>query len=85
MQARAMQAQVQEFNCLLTVLFHVLLSKWIGYTTNLITFGKVRLQLRGWQNLAGRNLRQLNNGYLGKHFGQYIYQLLRASIDLITR
>ena len=28
----------------------------------------------------GRNLRQLNDGYLGKHFGKYIYQLLRASI-----
>ena len=24
----------------------------------------------------GRNLRQLNDGYLGKHFGKYIYQLL---------
>ena len=26
-----------------------------------------------------------NNGYLGKHSGKYIYQLLRTSIDLITR
>ena len=75
----------QEFNCLLAVLFLVLLQKWIGYTTNLIIFGKVRPLLRSWQNLAGRNLRQLNNGYLGKHFGKYIYQLLRASTDLIIR
>ena len=29
----------------------------------------------------GRNLRQLNNGYLGKHFGKYIYQLLSKLID----
>ena len=34
---------------------------------------------------VGRNLRQLNDGYLGKHFGKYIYQLLRASIDLIMK
>ena len=46
MQARATQAQEQEFNCLLTVLFRVLLWKWIGYTTNLIIFGKVRPLLR---------------------------------------
>ena len=46
MQARAMQAQEQEFNCLLTALFRVLLWKWIGYTTNLIIFGKVRPLLR---------------------------------------
>ena len=52
---------------------------------NLIIFGKVRPLLGSWQNLAGRNLRQLNNGYLDKHFGKYIYQLLRALIDLITR
>ena len=47
----------QEFNCLLAVLFHVLLEKWIRFTTNLITFGKVRPLLRNWQNLVGRNLR----------------------------
>ena len=35
--------------------------------------------------LSEGNLRQLNNGYLGKHFGKYIYQLLNESIDLITR
>ena len=28
------------------------------------------------KELARRNLRQLNNGYLGKHFGKFIYQLL---------
>ena len=32
----------------------------------------------------GRNLRQLNNVYLGKHFGKYIYQLLSELIDLMT-
>ena len=85
MQARAAQAQEQEFNCLLAVLFRVLLYKWIGYTINLLIFGKVRLLLRNWQNLAGRNLRQLNNGYLSKHSGKYIYQLLSELIDLITR
>ena len=26
-----------------------------------------------------------NNGYLGKHVGKYIYQLLSELIDLITR
>ena len=48
-------------------------------------FWKGQKLLRSWQNLAERNLRQLNNGYLGKQFGKYIYQLLRALIDLITR
>ena len=33
----------------------------------------------------GRNLRQFNNGYLGKHFGKYIYQLLSELIDLIMK
>ena len=47
---------LSEFNCLLAVLFRVLLSKWIRFTTNLIIFGKVRLLLRNWQNLAGTNL-----------------------------
>ena len=36
----------KKLNCLLSVLFHVLLYKWIGYTTNLIIFGKDRPQLR---------------------------------------
>ena len=35
--------------------------------------------------LSGENLRQLNNGYLGKHFGKYIYQLLNMLIDLIMK
>ena len=35
--------------------------------------------------LSAENLRQLNNGYLGKHSGKYIYQLLSELIDLITR
>ena len=54
-------------------------------TTNLIIFGKDKKLLRNLQNLAGRNLRQLNNGYLGKHFGKCIYQLLSELINLITR
>ena len=29
----------------------------------------------------GRNLRQLNNGYLDKHFGKCIYQYILAGID----
>ena len=58
---------------------------WIKYTTNLIIFGKDRKLLRICENLAGRNLRQLNDGYLGKHFGKYIYQLLSELIDLITK
>ena len=57
----------------------------VGYTTNLITFGKIRKLLRSRENLAGRNLRQLNNGYLGKLTGKYIYQLLSKLTDLITR
>ena len=67
------------------LLFHMLLKKWIKYTTSLIIFGKVRKLLKNCENLVGRNLRQLNNGYLGKHFGKYIYQLLSELIDLITR
>ena len=43
----------------------------------------MRPLLRSWQNLAERNLRQLNNSYLGKHFGKYIYQFLSELIDLI--
>ena len=35
--------------------------------------------------LSGEKPRQLNNGYLGKHFGKYIYQLLSELIGLITR
>ena len=30
---------------------------WIRFTTNLITFGKVRLLLRSWQNTGKKNLR----------------------------
>ena len=37
------------------------------------------------KELSGENLRQLKNGYLGKHFGKYIYQLLSELIDLITK
>ena len=37
------------------------------------------------KNLVGRYLRQLNNGYLGKHFGKYIYQLLSELIGLIMK
>ena len=47
----------QAFNCLLAVLFHMLLQKWIKYTTNLIIFGKVRKLLKNYKNLVGRNLR----------------------------
>ena len=43
--------------------------KWIKYTTSLIIFGKDRKLLKNCKNLVGRNLRQLNNGYLDKHFG----------------
>ena len=57
----------------------------VGYTTNLIIFGKIRKLLRSCENLAGRNLRQLNNGYLGKLTDKYIYQLLSELTDLITR
>ena len=32
-----------------------------------------------------RNLRLLSNGYLSKHFGKCIYQLLSELIDLIIR
>ena len=38
--------QEQKLNCLLTVLFRVLLLKWIKYTANLIIFGKDRKLLR---------------------------------------
>ena len=77
--------QKQKLNCLLAVLFCMLLEKWIKYTTSLIIFGKVRKLLRSCDNLAGRNLKQLNNGYLGKHFGKYIYKLLSELIDLIMK
>ena len=40
---------------------------------------------KGQKNLVGRNLEQLNNDYLDKHFEKYVYQLLRASIDLIMK
>ena len=36
----------QAFNCLLTVLFQMLLQKWIKYTTNLTIFGKDRKLLK---------------------------------------
>ena len=36
----------QAYNCLLTVLFSMLLQKWIKYTTNLIIFGKDRKLLK---------------------------------------
>ena len=36
----------QACNCLLAVLFHMLLSKWIKYTTNLTIFGKDRKLLK---------------------------------------
>ena len=36
----------QEFNCLLSLLFCMLLQKWIKYTTNLIIFGKDRKLLK---------------------------------------
>ena len=49
--------QEQVLNCLLAVLFRVLLEKWIGYTTNLIIFAKVRPLLRSWQNTAKKSLR----------------------------
>ena len=74
-----------KLNGLLAVLFCVLLSKWIKSTTNLITFEKDKKPLRSCENLMGRNLRQLSNGYLGKHFGKYIYQLWHIPIDLIAR
>ena len=35
--------------------------------------------------LSGEKPKVINNGYLGKHFGKYIYQLLSELIDLITR
>ena len=35
---------------------------------------KERKLLRSWQNTAKKNLRLLSNGYLGKHFGKYIYK-----------
>ena len=49
--------QEQKLNCLLAVLFLVLLRKWIKYTTNLIIFGKDRKLLRSWQNTAKKSLR----------------------------
>ena len=58
----------QEFNYLLiTHYFECYFENGIKYTTSLIIFGKDKQLLRSWQNLAGRNLRQLKNGYLGKH------------------
>ena len=47
--------------------------------------GKDRKLLKNCENLAGKNLRQLNNGYLDKHFGKCIYQLLSELIDLIMK
>ena len=35
--------------------------------------------------LSGEKLKQLNNGYLDKHFGKYIYQLQSELIDLIMK
>ena len=47
----------QVFNCLLDVLFRMLLYKWIKYTTKLIIFGKDKKLLKNCENLIGRNLR----------------------------
>ena len=55
----------------------------IYYQPNHLWKGKAAVKKLA--ELSGENLRQLNNGYLSKHFGKYIYQLLSASIDLITR
>ena len=51
--------QKQKLNCLLSMLFRMLLQKWIKYTTNLTIFGKDRKLLRSCENLAGRNLKQM--------------------------
>ena len=37
------------------------------------------------RELSREEPKQLNNGYLDKHFGKYIYQLLSELIDLIMK
>ena len=46
---------------------------------------KGQAAVRKLNELSEEKLKAVNNGYLGKHFGKCIYQLLSELIDLITR
>ena len=72
------KAETKKSYCLARCVISYVTFKMDKIYYHLIIFGKVRKLLRSCENLAGRNLRQLNNGYLDKHSGKYIYQLLRA-------